>query len=91
MEFKDYYTRKKSEIEIAKDEIINNFMIQNGMCDMYHLGMIAIIETIVNGVDKMICIALLTNLVESSDTSETIKKLSRDLIEKYSKETKSEL
>jgi len=91
MEFKDYYIRKKSDIQIAKDDIMDNIMKQQGMYDMYHLGMISIIETIVNGVDKMICIALLTNLAESSDTSETIKKLSKDLIEKYSKEPKFEL
>lgn len=91
MDIRDYYIRKKSDIQIAKDEIMENIMKQQGMYDMYYLGCIGTIETIVNGVDKMICIALLTNLAESSDTSETIKKLSKDLIEKYSKEPKFEL
>lgn len=91
MEFKDYYTRKKSEIEIAKDAIINNLMIQNGMCDMYYLGMISLIEVISDGIDKEICVALLMNITESKETSETIKKLAKDLIEKYSKEPKFEV
>lgn len=86
MDIKDYYIQKKSDIQIAKDEIMENIIKQQGMYDIYHLGMISIIEAIVDGIDKMICIALLTNLVDSKDTSETIKKLASNLIEKYSKE-----
>ena len=91
MEFRDYYIRKKSEIQIAKDEIVENIMKQQGMYDMYFLGYIGAIETLVNYIDKELCTVMLKGLVESKDTSETIKKLANDLIEKYSKEPKFEL
>lgn len=91
MDIKDYFIKKKSEIQIAKEKITDDIMKQNGMYDMYFLGEIGTIETIVNYVDKEICIALLTGLIESNEASETIKQLSKDLIEKYSKEPKFEL
>jgi hypothetical protein len=91
MEFRDYYIRKKSEIQIAKDEIVENIMKQQGMYDMYFLGYIAVIETLVNYIDKEYTLALLKNLTESPETSEIIKKLANDLIDKYSKEPKFEV
>lgn len=91
MEFKDYYIRKKSDIQIAKDEIMDNIMKHQGMYDMYFLGQISVVETLVNYIDKEYSITLLKSLAESSDTSETIKKLSNDLIKKYNEEPKFEL
>jgi hypothetical protein len=91
MDIRDYYIKKKSEIQIAKDEIMENIMKQQGMYDMYFLGEIGTVEMLINYIDKDICIALLTGLVESEETSDTIKKLAKDLIEKYSKEPKFEL
>ena len=91
MDIRDFYIKKKSEIQIAKDEIMDNIMKQQGMYDMYFLGYIGAIETLVNYIDKECIIALLEGLAESEETSETIKKLSNDLIEKYSKEPKFEL
>jgi polysaccharide deacetylase 2 family uncharacterized protein YibQ len=91
MEFKDYYIRKKSDIQIAKDDIMDNIMKQQGMYDMYFLGQISVVETLVNCIDKEYSIALLTGLTDSTKTSETIKKLAKDLIDKYSKEPKFEL
>lgn len=91
MDIKDFYIKKKSEIQIAKDEIMDNIMKQQGMYDMYFLGEIGTIEMIVNYIDKDICIALLNGMLESNEASEIIKKLAKDLIEKYSKEPKFEL
>ena len=91
MDIKDYYIRKKSDIQIAKDEIMENIMKQQGMYDMYFLGQISVVEMLINYIDKEYSIALLNSLTESTDTSETIKKLSKDLIDKYSKEPKFEL
>lgn len=91
MEFRDYYIRKKSEIQIAKDKIMDNIIKQQGMYDMYALGYINAIETLVNYIDKELCLVMLKGLVESEDTSDVIKKLANDLIEKYSKEPKFEL
>ena len=91
MEIRDYYIKKKSEIQIAKDEIMENIIKQQGIYDMYFLGYIGAIETLVNYIDKEYCILILKGLVKSEDTSETIKKLANDLIEKYSKEPKFEL
>ena len=91
MDIRDYYVRKKSEIQIAKDDIMDNIMKQQGMYDMYFLGYINAIETLVNYIDKEYCVLLLKGLVESEDISETIKKLANDLIDKYSKEPKFEL
>jgi hypothetical protein len=91
MDIRDYYIQKKSETQIARDKIIDNIIRQQGMYDMYFLGYIDVIQTLVNYIDKDYTIALLNNLTESSDTSDTIKKLAKDLIEKYSKEPKFEL
>ena len=91
MELRDYFIKKKSEIQIAKDEIMDNIMKQQGIYDMYYLGCIGTIETLVNYIDKDYSITFLKGLVETKETSETIKKLANDLIEKYSKEPKFEL
>ncbi len=91
MDIKDFYIRKKSEIQIAKDEIMENIMKRQGMYDVYFLGYVGAIETLVNYIDKEYSIALLQELVKSKETSETIKKLANDLIEKYSEEPKFEL
>lgn len=91
MELRNYFIKKKSEIQIAKDEIMDNIMKQQGMYDMYFLGEISLIETLVNYIDKEYCILILKGLVESEETSETIKKLANSLIEKYSKNPKFEL
>ena len=91
MDIRDFYIKKKSEIQIAKDEIMDNIMKQQGMYDTYFLGYIGSIETLVNYIDKEYCILILKGLVKSEDTSEAIKKLANDLIEKYSKEPKFEI
>lgn len=91
MDIRDYYIQKKSEIQIAKDKIMEDIMKQQGMYDIYYLGCIGTIETLVNYIDKDYSITFLKGLSESSDTSEIIKKLAKDLIEKYSKEPKFEL
>lgn len=91
MDIRDYFIKKKSEIQIAKDEIMDNIMKQQGVYDMYYLGCIGTIETLVNYIDKDYSIAFLKELMETKETSETIKKLANVLIEKYSKEPKFEL
>lgn len=91
MDIRNYYMRKKSDIQIAKDDIMENIMKQQGMYDMYFLGQISVVETLVNYIDKEYSISLLKSLTDSTDTSETIKKLANDLIDKYSKEPKFEL
>lgn len=74
MDIRDYFIKKKSEIQIAKDEIMDNIMKQQGMYDMYYLGCIGTIETLVNYIDKDYSIAFLKELMETKETSETIKK-----------------
>ena len=91
MDIRNYFIKEKSEIQIAKDEIMENIMKQQGMYDMYYLGCIGTIETLVNYIDKDYSIAFLKGMIESKETSETIKKLAKDLIEKYTKEPKFEL
>lgn len=91
MDIRNFYIKEKSEIQIAKEDIMENIIKQQGMYDMYYLGCIGTIETLVNYIDKDYSIAFLEGMVETKDTSETIKKLAKDLIEKYSKEPKFEL
>lgn len=91
MDIRKYFIKEKSEIQIAKDEIMENILKQQGMYDMFYLGEISTLETLVNYIDKDYCITMLKALVESNDTSETIKTLANNLIKKYSKEPKFEL
>jgi hypothetical protein len=91
MDIRDYYMREKSEIQKAKDKILENMMKQQGLYDLYYLGQISVVESLVNYIDKDYCKILLKSLVDSSETSDEIKKLSSNLFEKYSKEPKFEL
>lgn len=91
MDIRDYFIKEKSEIQKAKEQITENIMKQQGMYDMYYLGCIGTIETLVNYIDKDYSITFLKGLVETKDTSEIIKKLAKDLIEEYSQEPKFEL
>lgn len=91
MDIRNYYIREKSGIQKAKDNILENMMKQQGLYDMYFLGQISIIEVLVNYIDKDYCKILLNNLIDSSETSDEIKKLTKELIEKYNQVAKFEL
>ncbi len=90
MDIKNYFIKDKSEVQKIKDEILENILKQQGIYDMYFLGQINTIQTLINYIDKEYCIIILKGLIDSNDTSETIKNLSKKLIEKYNKEPKFE-
>ena len=89
MGIRDFYM--KSEIQRARDNVVNDILKQQGMYDMFYLGQIATIESLINYIDKEICLAYLKGLVEGEDINKTIKDLSQKLIDKYIKEPKFEL
>ena len=90
MNIEEYYIKKKSNIQIAKDKIMEDIMKQQGLYDMYFLGELSAVEMLINYVDKDTCFALLVQIIKSDETSENIKKLANDLIKKYENEPKLE-
>ena len=91
MDIRNYFIKEKSEIQKAKDSIMEKLTKQQGLYDMYFLGQINVVESLVNYIEKDYCIAFLKSLADSTETSDDIKKLASDLIEKYSEDPKFEL
>jgi hypothetical protein len=83
MDIREYY--RKSEIQRAREKVIDEILMQQGMNNMYYLGQITAIENLKDYIGKEIIIAFLKAITEGEgkDISETIKDLARKLIGKY--------
>ena len=94
MDIKEKILRSKLEREERRlrDKIVNDVLTKLGVLDIYYLGQLDTIKLLIKHTD--ICndylIAMFKGLAEVEHVSETIKELANNLIEKYSKDFKSE-
>jgi len=82
---------KKTKLDELKEDVWNDYYKRLGLLNAYQLGQISVIETLVNYIDKEYITILLNNIKNDKETSDKVKKVVEELLDKYSKEPKFEL
>lgn len=89
--FDDYKIVKKTKLDELKEDVWNDYYKRLGLLNAYQLGQISVIETLVNYIDKEYITILLNGIKNEKETSDKVKKVVEELLDKYSKEPKFEL
>lgn len=89
--FDDYKIVKKTKLDELKEDVWNDYYKSLGLLNAYQLGQISVIETLVNYIDKEYITILLNGIKNEKETSDKVKKVVEELLDKYSKEPKFEL